>query len=246
MALADLVGGLAPWVGVGEALSGLNPPPYLVAPTHRVSLVVPAYMEAGYIDLLLISARNQTYPVSEMVVADSSPLGDLTEERAQDYGARVVKVPADNIAMSRNLGAEATSGDILLFCDADVIMSQRFVEAGMKVLESGAVLAHPKETLYDSTLWNLATWTAQLMRQPWYTTRCVMVWREGFDAVGGYDPACNPLTHRCREDVDFGMRVAALYGVESLKVLPPLVTTSARRYRQFGLQGWRYFHVPAR
>lgn len=226
--------------------SGLRPPPYRRDPRYRVSVVVPAYKEERYIAWLLRSARNQTEPVAEIIVADSSPPEDGTAAICRDWGASVIRAPKGNIALARNLGAEEATGNILVFADADVILGNQFVERAVDHLEAGAVLVHPREAIYDSEFWNLTLWGAQVVRPAMNTTRCVAVWREVFDVVGGYDPECNPISGRCREDLDFGRRVADFYGRGSIKVLGPLIATSARRYKKYGSAGLQHFSDPVR
>ena len=233
-------------IAKNNGLSGLRSSPYRREPRYRVSLVAPAYKEERYIAKLLCSARNQTEPLAEMVVADSSPPEDRTGAICRDWDATVIRAPAGNIALARNLGAEAATGDILVFADADVVLGNQFVERAVDKLEAGAALVHPREAIYDSEFWHLALWAPQLVRPPMNTTRCVAVWREAFDAVGGYDPDCNPITDYCREDLDFGRRVAAVYGKGSIQVLGPLIATSARRYKRHGLDGWQHFDDPVR
>ena len=229
-----------------NGLSGLGTPPYRREPRYRVSVVAPAYKEELYIGNLLRSARNQTEPVAELFGSDSSPPGDRTPTICRVWGATMVRAPAGNIALARNLGAAKATGDILVFADADVVLGSQFVERAVDKLEAGAVLVHPREAIYDSEFWNLALWAPQIVRPPSNTTRCVALWREAFDEVGGYDPDCNPITGYCREDLDLGRRVATLYGPRSIKVLGPLIATSARRYKRFGLSGWENFDNPVR
>ena len=229
-----------------NGLSGLSAPPYRREPRYRVSLVAPAFNEELYIGKLLRSARNQTEPVAEIIIADSSPPGDRTAAICRAWGATMVREPAGNIAMARNLGAAQATGDILVFADSDVILGNQFVERAVDRLEAGAVLVHPREGIYDSELWNLALWLPQIVRPPTNTTRCVALWREAFDQVHGYDPNCNPITAYCREDLDLGRRVMAQYGHQSIQVLGPLIATSARRYKKYGAGGWENFDDPVR
>ena len=232
---------------VRQVRSGLAPPPYNCAPDRRVSLLTPAYQEEKYIGTLLLSARNQTYPFHDMVVANSST--DGTAELARSFGAMEVRAPYGNIAAARNLAAAHSLGDILIFADADVLFHTQFVERAVAALEDGFTLVHPREVIYDSAGWNCSLYPAQLVRPWWNTTRCVAVWREVYKAVGGYNEMCNPMAsqaERCREDLDFGARVAALYGRRSVRVIPWLIGTSARRYKAQGLRGWQNFDIPAR
>ena len=246
LALAGAAGTLAQGT-LNRVRSGLSPPPYNLIPDRRVSLLTPAYQEEKYIGTLLNSARNQTYPFNDLVVADCST--DRTGQVAQSWGARVVRTPYGNIAAGRNLAASCAQGDILVFSDADILMHAQFVERAVAALEEGAALVHPREVVYDSTKWNLLLFPPQVVRPWWNTTRCVAVWREVYEAVGGYDETCNPMApwaERCREDLDFGARVAEAYGERSIKVLPWLIGTSARRYKAQGFKGWERFDEPAR
>jgi glycosyltransferase involved in cell wall biosynthesis len=227
-------------------MSGLQPSAYHRPPRYRVSVVAPAYNEERYIAGLLRSAQNQTEPVTELIVADSSPPEDHTAAICRAWGATVVRAPAGNIALARNMGAAQATGDILVFADADVMLGSQFVERAVDKLESGAVLVHPREAIYDSDFWNLALWLPQVIRPRMNTTRCVALWREAFDAVGGYDPDCNPITGFCREDLDLGRRVVGRYGYNSIQVLGPLIATSARRYKKYAARGWDNFADPVR
>ena len=233
-------------IAKNNGLSGLKSPPYRREPRYRVSVVAPAYNEERYIGGLLRSARNQTEPVAEVIVADSSPPGDRTTAICRAWGATVVPAPAGNIALARNLGASAATGEILVFADADVILGNQFVERAVDKLEAGAVLVHPREGIFDSEPWNLILWGPQIFRPRWNTTRCVAVWAQAFDAVRGFDPDCNPISGYCREDLDFGRRVMERYGYKRVQVLGPLIATSARRYQRHGLAGWQNFDDPVR
>ena len=248
IALAAGAAGAAKAEGlVREVRSGLTPPPYILVPEYRVSLLTPAYQEEKYIGSLLCSARNQTYPFHDVVVANSST--DGTAALTRNFGGREVWAAYGNIAAARNQAAYHSQGEILVFADADVLFHTQFVERAVAALEAGAALVHPREVVYDSSKWNLWLFPPQVVRPWWNTTRCVAVWREVYEAVGGYDEMCNPMApwaERCREDLDFGARVAAFYGRRSVRVLPWLIGTSARRYKAQGFKGWEKFDIPAR
>jgi glycosyltransferase involved in cell wall biosynthesis len=215
------------------------------AARYNVSLVVPALDEEKYIGRLLESAAGQTEPFFEIIIANSGM--DRTEVIALAAGATVLSTPRGNISAARNAGAEVATGDILVFADADVHFAPEFLERAINALEEGYLVVFPREVLYDSMFWDVLAWGGVLVR-PFTslsggTTRCIAVSREVFDAVGGYDVDCNPvnLDDQCREDLDFGIRVADMFGGSSLKLLPPLIATSARRQEAFGLAGLKHF-----
>jgi len=209
---------------------------------YNVSLVVPALDEEKYIGRLLESAAGQTEPFAEIIIANSGT--DRTEAIALEAGATVLPTPRGNISAARNAGAEVAIGDILVFADADVHFAPDFLEASINALDEGYALVFPREVIYDSLFWDVLSWAPMIFR-PWIptgpglqrgysSTRCVAVSRGVFDAVGGYDIDCNPLEEQCREDLDFGYRISDMFGQASLKLLPPLIATSARRQKRFG------------
>jgi len=213
--------------------AGLNPPLYIREPRCRVSLCVPAYNESAYIRRLLISARNQTEPFAEIVVADSSAPEEGTADIAREYGGLVVPTYYGNVAAARNAAAEASAGDVILFADADMTLSNRLVESVLNVLEQGYACAHPRYLIDDSTPWSLITWPVYAFRTKSLTGGCVAVPRSVWDEIGGYDETCNPGLNWCREDLNFGYRIAMAYGKDALKILPDVVGISARRYYSY-------------
>ncbi|HWQ98122.1 MAG TPA: glycosyltransferase family 2 protein [Clostridia bacterium] len=93
-------------------------------PSIRVSVVIPARNEANTLPLLLadLSAQTRT-PYEIIVVNDNSE--DETEQIALAYGVKVISLtdkPVDWVGKcwACQQGAEAATGDSLLFLDADV------------------------------------------------------------------------------------------------------------------------------
>src|SRR5688500_14589745 len=90
-----------------------------------LSFVVPAYNEEKYLPATLAAihaaAREAGEPY-EVVVADDNS-SDRTADVAAEGGARVVTVHNRQIAATRNAGARATSGDMLIFVDADTTVN---------------------------------------------------------------------------------------------------------------------------
>lgn len=85
---------------------------------QRVSIVIPAYNEAGNISDLVVSLRS-LYPGFEIIVIDDGST-DATAETARKAGAVVYRHPFNigNGAAIKS-GIRVASGDILVFMDAD-------------------------------------------------------------------------------------------------------------------------------
>lgn len=92
-----------------------------------VSVVVPARDEEETVPHLLRSLRDQSVAVAEVVVVDDAST-DATAETARREGARVVPAgtPPDGWtgkAWACHVGAGASTGDLLLFLDADTVLA---------------------------------------------------------------------------------------------------------------------------
>ncbi len=85
-----------------------------------VSVVVPAYNCAPYIELTLDSALTQDYPNKEIIVVNDGST-DTTRailERYKDH-IRIIDQPNAGVATARSNGVAAARGDYIAFLDAD-------------------------------------------------------------------------------------------------------------------------------
>ncbi len=96
-----------------------------MAPDGGLSIIVPAYNEAGRIGFCLDALRAQTVlappevhgPVEIIVVDDGSQ--DETASVVGRYSVQLICQPHRGSAVARNLGAAVARGELLLFTDAD-------------------------------------------------------------------------------------------------------------------------------
>src|SRR5690606_17299195 len=102
-----------------------------------VSLVIPAYNAAAYIQRCLDSALHQDYPNIEIIVIDDGST-DSTSEILKGYGSQpgLVVTRMDNAGPSaaRNAGIDRAKGEFLCFLDADDFVSPNYVSMLMKGL----------------------------------------------------------------------------------------------------------------
>lgn len=97
-----------------------------------VSVVVPVYRSAAYIEACVRSVLNQQAPVDEIVLVDDRG-GDDSIERAEkvlaagEIAYRVVRMPQNSgVGPARNAGLAAASGNIIWFFDSDDIADAAF------------------------------------------------------------------------------------------------------------------------
>ncbi|KAA0205595.1 glycosyltransferase [Candidatus Uhrbacteria bacterium] len=103
----------------------------------KLSIIIPAKNEEAVLPSLFKSIESQSFRDFEVIVADAHST-DRTRELASAFGAKVVDggMPGPG----RNRGASASSGDILLFADADVqLPNERYLGDVVAELETREV-----------------------------------------------------------------------------------------------------------
>jgi len=158
-----------------------------------LSFIIPAHDEAAVIASAVNSVRSAAAvlagPFEVIVVDDAS--ADSTGAIAAAAGARVVKASVRQIAGARNAGAAAAKGEMLVFVDADTLVSAQVVRAAIEAMKSGAVGGGATVRFdepvpgYVRLLWRFASWIGRLLG--WSPGCFMFCTREAFDAVGGFD-----------------------------------------------------------
>jgi glycosyltransferase involved in cell wall biosynthesis len=161
----------------------------------RVSLVIPAHNEDGYLPRLLESvdvARERWRRGAdrlEVIVADNVST-DRTAAIAGEWDCRVVTVKERRIASVRNGGAAVAHGEILCFVDADSELHPETFNAIEDALSTGRVVAGASGVRMERWSLGIAVTYVLFMPMVWLTrmdTGVVFCRRRDFDAVGGYD-----------------------------------------------------------
>jgi len=111
----------------------------------KISVVIPAFNEEKLISASLASVRDALRAFaecgweSELIVCDNNST-DRTAELARAAGATVVFEPINQIGRARNRGAEAASGDWLIFVDADSHPRREIFAEVAEAIRSGRYL----------------------------------------------------------------------------------------------------------
>jgi glycosyltransferase involved in cell wall biosynthesis len=211
----------------------------------RISAIVCAYNEEKTLSAALHSLLAQTRPPDEVIVVNNAST-DLTRAVAMRIpDVQVVDAPEKGLVKARARGAEASTGDALLYIDADCRAPLRLIEHVERRLNRAphvvAVTGPYKfydwdwvgvfgARVYDYTLAPLAHVGFQRLLKIGavlyggnFTVR-----RSALDAIGGFDTSIE--FHG--EDTNLGRRLASVGSVELNYGC--YVWTSARRYKALG------------
>jgi glycosyltransferase involved in cell wall biosynthesis len=102
-----------------------------------ISVIIPCYNQGQYLGEAIESVLNQTYTPVEIVVVDDGST-DQTSEVAQRFYPRVSRFRQSNQGPStaRNKGLAETTGDYVVFLDADDRMLPHALETGAAHLDA--------------------------------------------------------------------------------------------------------------
>jgi glycosyltransferase involved in cell wall biosynthesis len=102
----------------------------------RVSVVIPCRNAEATVADAVRSALAQSEPPAEVVVVDDAS-ADSSGDAARRAGARVIRNAARrNAGGARNVGLEATSGELVAFLDADAVAPADWLARARAVLDS--------------------------------------------------------------------------------------------------------------
>jgi len=164
-------------------------------PLPRISLVIPAFNEEGFLPRLLdsVDAAAAAYThgedAVEVIVADNAST-DRTALIASARGCRVVPVAKRAIAAARNAGGRAARGTIVGFVDADMRIHPGTFDAIERALTSPRIVGGATGCTLERWSLGLAVTFAAFLPLVWLTrfdTGVVFCRRTDFEATGGYD-----------------------------------------------------------
>ena len=102
----------------------------------RISVVIPCRDAERTVADAVASALGQSEPPAEVVVVDDAS-ADGSSDAARRAGARVIRNAARrNAGGARNVGLEATSGELVAFLDADAVAPRDWLARARAVLDA--------------------------------------------------------------------------------------------------------------
>ena len=189
---------------------------------RSVSVVIPAFRDGARALAAARQTRSQHLPPDvalEIVVVDDGSDDDTAARLGalSTSEARVLRLTSNQgRSAARNAGADAATGDILVFMDSDCLpVGDAFLATHLKALASGAVASTGAVTGYGGGFWERYQREASQRRERQHregmqyagSSQNLAVRREAFVAVGGFDTGYRRYGF---EDRDLLLRLATL------------------------------------
>ena len=189
-----------------------------------VSVVIPTYNYGRFIKEAIDSVLKQSWPAIEVVVVDDGST-DETRSVVESFDGRVRYLKQENagVCAARNRGVSESKGDLIAFLDADDMWEPAKVEKQLAKFDADPEigLVHCGLREFDSETSETVSTRVEgqegsvadellLWERPAVNVSgsSVMVRREVFDAVGGFDEQL-----KVGEDWDFCYRIARKYKI---------------------------------
>jgi glycosyltransferase involved in cell wall biosynthesis len=174
-----------------------------------ISVVIPTWNEACWLPRLLRCLKDSE--VDEIIVVDNNS-SDNTVHIASEFGCSVLSGSRPSI--SRNIGAKAARGEILVFIDADVLVPEKIIERARYAIEHDNYMAVHFKVVPITDL-AFVTITYRIMNFFFQVLSIlgasqglgnfIVVRRDAFEAVNGFHEKISVA-----EDVDFFRRINKL------------------------------------
>ena len=200
----------------------------------KIGIIIPTYNEEEYLPKLLESIKMQGFTDYEIIVADADS-NDNTREIAKEYGCIVVDGGLPGIG--RNNGAKVAQGELLLFLDSDLELTEDYLKNVIEEFEEedlGIAITQMtplSEKKRDKYLHELANWfmiAVENIKPHGAGCYGIISKKELHDECNGFD---EDLTFG--EDTDYIERLAE---ISQFKVLRHAkIGVSTRRLEEEGL-----------
>ncbi|MFB0613898.1 glycosyltransferase family 2 protein [Aurantiacibacter poecillastricola] len=175
----------------------------------KISVIIPCRNAEEWIGATLVSLRNQTRVADQIVVADNGSTDETRRVASSFAGVEVIDVPTPGANQARLAGYERATGDAIMFCDADDLLSpdvlkelEETLERALRAGEGNIACCAWRRIAWSNGAWivcpascpsrekgqdDLAAWLSG-----WYHPPCAVLWsREAYEASGGWDPDLN-------------------------------------------------------
>jgi glycosyltransferase involved in cell wall biosynthesis len=201
----------------------------------KLSVVVPAYNEADYIQEMLISLRKQTFRDFEIIVKDGKS-SDRTVEIAKKHADKIISSRDISVSDARNQGAKYADGNVLVFVDADTVLPPNMLQRIFDLMKDRKIVGGSyrkipgNKNVLDRMVYefvNISTYLCIYLRIGGAHGNCLFIRKNVFQKVGGFNPRI-----RIAEEQEL-VRKAMRFG-KFVFLLDQYVTEHPRRIQKWG------------
>ena len=185
-----------------------------------VSVIIPCYKQAGFLSDAIESVVAQTHSHLEVIVVDDGSPDDTSDVASRYPRVRCIRQENQGLSAARNTGIRESTGDFLVFLDADDRLIPNALETGLKCFRRnpGAAVVVGKHRVISAEGLPLPTAElptvekdhfVELLRGNWIACPAsVMYQRRVFDDIKGFNTSL-----RAAEDYDLYLRVAQKFAM---------------------------------
>lgn len=156
----------------------------------KISFIIPTLNESTNLPRTLESIRQACTGLSYEVIVVDNQSTDSTLKVATDNNAKVLTNQGGTISKSRNMGAHAASGEVLVFIDADVSLSPDWGQKIFRVLKYADLSTMPITGSRCKTCNNGLLdqyWFSRLKSGSYINSGHLVCSHKVFSLLGGFD-----------------------------------------------------------
>lgn len=194
-----------------------------------LSVIVPTYNSANYLEACLKSIKNQSYENIDLIVIDNNST-DNTKEIARKYTGLVYNHGPERSAQ-RNFGVKHSKGEYVLIIDSDMELSTNVIKACVEAFQNKEklkALIIPEESFGEGFWAN-----CKKLERSFYSgidwqeaPRCFS--KKAYEYLDGYDERITGW-----EDYDLPNRLECSYGQESIGRIKELIYHNEQKLSLF-------------
>lgn len=162
----------------------------------KISIIIPVFNHAKALAQCLQSIKNQTLQDFEIIIVNDGST-DITHEKLiemindQRSMVKCIYQPNQGAPIARNNGFKESTGQYVIFCDADVIMKPNMLAKMAKVLDINPNISYVYSSFkFGWKKFKLWSFDAERLRQMPYIHTTSLIRREHFP---GFNPTLKKL-----------------------------------------------------
>ena len=177
--------------------------------TTELSIIIPAYNEADYIESLIGSIKDSVKHIQFEIIVIDNGSKDNTAQIAKDAGATVYLTSKNTVSKARNIGFDKANSGILAFLDADVRITPKWGEEIIKIipgLRSEHILTGARYLIPENPGWIEKYWFEPLSKKDvsYINGGNLILSKNTFEIIGGFNDKLITA-----EDYEFSTRAAS-------------------------------------